>query len=356
MFRYSVTRLLATRSHHEVLEVAQTATKVLILTEGGKGIGFGHITRCMSLYQAFKERGIVSTICVNGDDTVRPLLRESKYSILNWINNEQEILELVKGFNIVMIDSYLAQRTLYENVSELVSCPVYLDDNMRIEYPKGIIVNGAIYGKELNYPNREVATFMLGSRYMLLRKEFWSVPKKEVRNTMESVVITFGGDDMRDMTPRVLGCLVDQFPDIKKKVVVGKGFQNVNRIEKMADSTTELIYSPTAEEMKNVMINSDIAVSAAGQTLGELARVGVPAIAIGIADNQINNVRGWSNVGCIEYAGWHDDTYLREKLLSCIASLSHIEVRLAKSSIGQGLVDGMGSLRIVDHILDQVRH
>ena len=93
----------------------------------------------------------------------------------------------------------------------------------------------------------------------------------------------------------------------------------------MADSTTELIYSPTAEEMKNVMINSDIAVSAAGQTLGELARVGVPAIAIGIADNQINNVRGWSNVGCIEYAGWHDDTYLREKLLSCIASLSPIE-------------------------------
>lgn len=30
--------------------------KVFILTEGGKDIGFGHITRCLSLYHAFEER------------------------------------------------------------------------------------------------------------------------------------------------------------------------------------------------------------------------------------------------------------------------------------------------------------
>ena len=30
--------------------------KVFIITEGGKDIGFGHITRCFSLYQAFEEK------------------------------------------------------------------------------------------------------------------------------------------------------------------------------------------------------------------------------------------------------------------------------------------------------------
>ena len=30
--------------------------KVFIITEGGKNIGFGHITRCLSLYQALKEK------------------------------------------------------------------------------------------------------------------------------------------------------------------------------------------------------------------------------------------------------------------------------------------------------------
>ena len=32
--------------------------KVFILTEGGKDIGFGHITRCISLSEAFEEKGI----------------------------------------------------------------------------------------------------------------------------------------------------------------------------------------------------------------------------------------------------------------------------------------------------------
>ena len=30
--------------------------KVFILTESGKNMGFGHITRCLSFYQAFEEK------------------------------------------------------------------------------------------------------------------------------------------------------------------------------------------------------------------------------------------------------------------------------------------------------------
>ena len=30
--------------------------KGFILTEGSRNIGFGHVTRCLSLYQAFEER------------------------------------------------------------------------------------------------------------------------------------------------------------------------------------------------------------------------------------------------------------------------------------------------------------
>ena len=31
--------------------------KLLILTEGGENIGFGHVSRCLSLCQAFEARG-----------------------------------------------------------------------------------------------------------------------------------------------------------------------------------------------------------------------------------------------------------------------------------------------------------
>ena len=49
--------------------------KVTILTEGGRDTGYGHITRCTSVYQAFEERGIKSQLIVNGDETIKNLLK-----------------------------------------------------------------------------------------------------------------------------------------------------------------------------------------------------------------------------------------------------------------------------------------
>ena len=36
---------------------------VFIITEGTKNTGFGHITRCLSLYQAFEERNRARVYC-----------------------------------------------------------------------------------------------------------------------------------------------------------------------------------------------------------------------------------------------------------------------------------------------------
>jgi len=45
--------------------------KVFIVTEGGKNIGFGHITRCISIYQALEKRGILPEFIVNSKDNVK---------------------------------------------------------------------------------------------------------------------------------------------------------------------------------------------------------------------------------------------------------------------------------------------
>ena len=46
---------------------------VFILTEGGKNIGFGHITRCTSIYEAFDEIDIPPQFIVNGDGDIENL-------------------------------------------------------------------------------------------------------------------------------------------------------------------------------------------------------------------------------------------------------------------------------------------
>jgi len=41
--------------------------KVFIIAEGSKNTGFGHITRCLSLYQAFEEKYLKVYSIKNGN-------------------------------------------------------------------------------------------------------------------------------------------------------------------------------------------------------------------------------------------------------------------------------------------------
>ena len=220
--------------------------RVILITEGSKDIGFGHITRCTSLYQAFEEIGVLPDFIVNGDDTVADLLMNKNHKVINWLEERETLFNNLKDADIVIIDSYLANYEIYERISKLVKTPVYIDDNKRIDYPRGIVVNGTIYAEEFNYPNKENVIYLLGSRYILLRKEFWTASKKDIKDNIESIMITFGGDDYRNMTPKILKILTKAYPGVNKKVIIGKSFKNVEKIERLKDEKTECAYCPSA--------------------------------------------------------------------------------------------------------------
>ena len=326
--------------------------RVVILTEGGKNIGTGHISRCTSLYQAFEERGITPEIIVNGDETVQDLLSDKKHWIFNWLEDRRKIFCMLDRADIIIIDSYLADIGFYEKVSEMTDVPVYLDDTMRINYPGGVVINGGICAGKMGYKRREDIIYLLGAGYTPLRKEFWDVPEKEIREGIENVMVTFGGDDMRDMTSKVLRLLIENHPELTKNVVIGKGFQDIKEIERISDKKTNLIYSPDAEGMKKIMLESDIAICAGGQTLYELASVGVPSIAVAIANNQIPNVKGWKEAGFIEYAGWWEEQDVFDNIQRSVIRLRDSDIRRNRCQKGKSIIDGKGAQLIVDILLD----
>ena len=328
--------------------------KVCILTEAGKNIGFGHITRCIGVYQAFEETGTLPEFVVSGDETIRHLLKEKNCKVFDWLNNRQLLFEILNNADIVFIDSYLADYDLYEKISNLVKTVVYFDDDIRIEYPRGIILNGAVSAEGMPYHKRGDITYLLGTRYTPLRKEFWDVPAKPIRNNLEAIMITFGGADIHNLTPKVLILLADNHPELLKKVIIAKGFGNITEIEKLKDNNTELIYLPNASEMKNIMLDADIAISACGQTLYELARIGVPTIGICAAENQLQNIHGWEKTGFLEYIGWHDDKNLVSNLRASINVLGSKHIRERKSKIGREATDGQGARRICKLLLEEI--
>ncbi len=324
--------------------------KALILTEGGRVGGLGHIIRCSSLVQAFSEKGISSEFFINGDESVKKADFEGKYRLFNWLQEKDKIFDLVDNFDIVVVDSYQANKDFYNRLSKGVKIPVYIDDNKRIEYPRGVVINSAIGAGNLNYSNRDDGRCLLGCQYAFLRSVFWNTYERITKDKIKNIMITTGGHDPKNVVPKIIDYLKIHYPLFEKNVIVGNSFQNINEINIQADNNTNLVMYPNAEKMKDIMLQSDIAISSGGQTLFELARMGVPTIAFCQAENQRSNLESWEKEGFIGNMG--DYANLDLKLSQDLEKLALKEERVRRSGIGMRLVDGQGPRKIIDILIN----
>ena len=161
-------------------------------------------------------------------------------------------------------------------------------------------------------------------------------------------MITFGGTDRGNLTPKVLKLLTNNYPELAKIVIIGNGFGNIEEIKQLKDDYTKLVYNPSGDEMKKIMVESDIAISAGGQTIYELAQTGTPAIGICAAENQLRNINQWCDLGFLKYIGWYNHENLEQELMSSLKYLANKQVRMEMSETGRKLIDGQGCKRILN--------
>ena len=344
-------------------------TDVVILTEGGKDIGFGHITRCLSLCQGFEERGIQSKFIVHGDSGVLDFLSPSpnpshqgmgisrernislplvgRVKIWNWFQDQPSLHKAIDGAGIAIVDSYLAGQDIYEEISRRVKTVLCVDDYRRLTYPPGIVLSVCPDAENMGYPSRPGVSYLLGARYIPLRKEFWDAPPKVCSAEITNVLIILGGNDIRNLTPRALDFWVKNYPQLNKTVVVGKK----TALFQIQDKKIQFIDSVGAAMMNQLMLNSDTAISAGGQTIYELARMGAPTIGICVADNQIPNLQAGEREGFLHYAGNYRDNDLETKWAAAMQALDSQSVRQRMAEAGQRLVDGQGSRRVAQAVL-----
>jgi len=307
--------------------------KVSIITEAGRGIGFGHLSRCIGLYQALEEKGAYPELIINGDETIGEFLYKRRYRILNWLKRADEVLALAKSAHWVIIDSYLAQKSFYNEISRLLRAKVVMiDDYNRIAYPDGIVVNPSVYGDRVAYPDKKGIRYLTGEKYIILRKVFWEIPEKKINKEIRDVLVTFGGISHSHFAQKLASYLKDKFG-----VAIHIIDPQLNTIDD--------------KSLLRMMLEVDICIAGGGQTTYELARAGVPTIAICFADNQKMNLETWQSKKVMEYA----DTSNQELLLSDIERmfvrlLSYRE-RAGRSGRGKACVDGKGAIRIAEVML-----
>ena len=94
------------------------------------------------------------------------------------------------------------------------------------------------------------------------------------------------------------------------------------------------------------MTSVDIAISACGQTLHELAFLGVPTIGILVGDDQQQNMAFYADSGFLQGRLRWDTPDLLKSLADAIESYRSYSTRVEKCRLGWQTIDGKGVSRI----------
>lgn len=318
--------------------------KVAIVTEGFNGTGYGHLTRCTALYQAFIENQINPIFIANCDEEGLNYCRAAQTVQFDWYTDNLGLIKLLEGCDIAVVDSYIAKYDLYEKISNIVKYPVYIDDYLRIDYPRGIVVNGTINAESFDYKNTSLNDYLLGISYMPIRKAFWDINLERTYNGKEkNILITFGGQDLKNLTNLILPVLLKCFPEFVYHVVLPSNNSFV--LEDDYNKNKCYFYKTlSSEKMKELMLNCQVAVSAAGQTSYELSRIGIPSVLVGVAENQRLNVEGFFQIGFIKRKIWYNDLNVTSLIVDSIDEI--LNNAYSKNCVN----DGQGARRIVKYL------
>lgn len=323
--------------------------KIKILTEGGKNVGYGHISRCIALYDEIQNRKYEVELIIQGDLEDIVLLQGKDFRNENWISIDY-LNKTLTNEDYVIVDSYKAQFEHYEKISSKSKKALYIDDIGRLQYPQGIIVNPALDSGFVDYSYTTHERVFTGTPYVILRSSFSGIERSNIRNTVSKVLVVMGGTDVRDITTSIIMNICEQNPDISFDVVLNSAqFERISSVKKLKNITYHT--NLTAHDMSQIMINSDLAISAAGQTIYELIATQTPFIAIQVAENQQNNVTSLIENIPSQIVLRHDDSNFIESLKKEFFEALSFDSR--KTTIGEmnRIIDGYGRVRIVDALL-----
>ena len=337
------------------MNVFENILRVLILTEGDLKTGLGHAARCGALYDASIDAGLDAELLICGDCSVSKVLAGKNWRLHDWIsvppNRKQG--NYSNDRDMVFIDSYRASDSTLTKYAECYKNFVLLDDHAVRRPSRGIIVTPVNFAELLSFPQNPLIQRIIGPDFILLRRPFWNAQPKTISSKIRSVFVGLGGGDTHDTLMRVLDAIRNELPRTRITVVTGHQSREGLTEELKLFPDVHMRSDMIATDVHSIMMQSDIAVAAGGQTLYELACLGVPAIAISIADNQELAVRAFTRSGYLLDELSIRNVDLHTSVRRQLQLLRDWDVRQKLSRIGQSIVDGKGAQRLVHALIEK---
>lgn len=340
---------------------------LLVRADATVASGTGHVMRCIALVQAWQSAGgdvlyamAESTIAIEERLRAEPFTAaisvHADPGSAEDLRQTRDIAVLHKA-EWAVVDGYHFDAHYVSELQELLSV-MTIDDNGGLEfYSSELVLNQNVHASAEMYAKRGPRTrLLLGPRYALLRNEFaayrdWA---REISERGNRVLVTMGGSDPKDLTPRIVSALASlPIDDLQIRVVVGGSAENRHRVGETAKRFSDRVeVMPNVANMAELMAWADLAIAGAGTTCWEMCLLGLPAILIVVADNQEFIAERLASLGAAVNAGPAesiDFSLNRFSLLKMSAELlDDRDRRIKMSQSARELVDGRGRDRVLE--------
>lgn len=291
---------------------------VRFFTVADPHVGLGHLYRCDALASALHEDGHAAELfvhCTSGHQWLNELSLETPWQVVQWKDDATVVLDVAVNCDTLILDAYNLSPTVHRAFATSARLLVFFDDYGDHVPERGIVINGSPGAHLVNYPHRPGLVLLLGTEFQILRRPFWTEPKRVVREYVASVGVMLGGTDQLGLSGTVTKAVKSAVPAEVQVVPIG------------VDSSTLMVENVrptdrlTAAEIKNLFDTFDLIVTAAGQTVAEAVSRLLPTVMIQTADNQRYNTAGWQTREIAVLAGAADDVELESEIIRCTTDL-----------------------------------
>jgi spore coat polysaccharide biosynthesis predicted glycosyltransferase SpsG len=301
------------------------ARLAIVVADGGREAGLGHVTRSSGLAVALRELGVASRCLALGAE--EPLEHDG----VPW----EPLVRLgdapFDAAAVLVLDSYRLGAAEMKAVPQAVPV-VVLQEHFPAPPRAALVVSAGAEGAP--DPRR-----LAGLEYVSLRPALRSAPERVVSNRIRRALVTTGGGDaVPGLGARLSAAARDALPEASVSLVRGP-FGTGG-----APPGVELLDAP--ESLRAPLLEADVVVTTAGQTLLEAAALGTPSATVVAVENQRPQALRLAKLGATHLLELSAD-----KLTALLRRLdASPEERRELARNARAAVDGRGAERVAKRI------
>jgi UDP-2,4-diacetamido-2,4,6-trideoxy-beta-L-altropyranose hydrolase len=273
--------------------------------------------RCLTLADELKRRGMHTCfLSRHMPDHLREMLKTRQHELellghdeiatvpvgglahSEWlgVSQERDAQDTILGlsgrtWNWLVVDHYALDRTWESAIRPAVGKILVIDDIADRVHDCDLLLDQNYYrDMERRYTGLvpQHSHLLLGPRYALLRSEFRCLHEQVSPRSgaVKRILVFFGGVDAGNFTGKVIHALSEiNVSGMQVDVVIGAQHPSKQAIEEVC-RRLHFSYHVQTDRLADLMSAADIAIGAGGVSTWERCCVGLPAIAVCVADNQ----------------------------------------------------------------------